>query len=552
MFRKQILFSLLLLSVAFFAVVGLLFTLDKQLVLAATNENLTVNTLVDENDNCNVGNCSLREAINDVNVGGTIDFGISGTIDLSGNGELTIDKSLTISSGVPITISGDNATRIFNILSGNIYLNNLNIVDGNVQTDDCEDWSDHCGGGIMIHNNTVIISVTNSVFFGNNADFFGGSIFNHEGMLFIDNNIFSNNTAQSGGSIYNKHGQITIEKSSLISNSANYVGGGIYNDGIIAINDSIIRDNSAVIGNGGGVWNQNIMTITHSNLSYNIVGSSRDGGAIINREGQLSIFDTTITNNSAGGSGGGIFNGDYSTGTAIANVENSLIINNSAFQGGGITNYASLNVYNSTLSNNSAYNSGGIYNTSNLFIENSTLATNSSTDMGGGISNSSVLEINNSTFFSNTTDTDGGGIANFYMLTINNSTFSENLAGGNGGAVYSNGTFHLSNSILANAPSGNDCYGSLITDDHNLIEMNEGCGTLAINADPQLQPLNDNGGVTWTHALSSISPALDAGNPTTCLKTDQRGIQRPQGDGCDIGAFELGGKQVFLPVILQP
>ena len=68
---------------------------------------------------------------------------------------------------------------------------------------------------------------------------------------------------------------------------------------------------------------------------------------------------------------------------------------------------------------------------------------------------------------------------------------------------------------------------------------------------PQLGPLGDNGGQTQTMALSSHSPALDAGNPDGCtdgrrhlLTGDQRGKPRPDRDdalGCDIGAFERQG-----------
>ena len=58
--------------------------------------------------------------------------------------------------------------------------------------------------------------------------------------------------------------------------------------------------------------------------------------------------------------------------------------------------------------------------------------------------------------------------------------------------------------------------------------------------DALLGPLAANGGPTPTHALLDGSPAIDAGNPDACLRTtDQRGIERPQGDGCDVGAFEL-------------
>jgi hypothetical protein len=61
-----------------------------------------------------------------------------------------------------------------------------------------------------------------------------------------------------------------------------------------------------------------------------------------------------------------------------------------------------------------------------------------------------------------------------------------------------------------------------------------------------LGPLASNGGPTQTHALNAGSVAIDAGDPgvpgsgaTACETTDQRGITRPQGPGCDIGAFEV-------------
>ncbi len=58
---------------------------------------------------------------------------------------------------------------------------------------------------------------------------------------------------------------------------------------------------------------------------------------------------------------------------------------------------------------------------------------------------------------------------------------------------------------------------------------------------PRLGPLADNGGPTETHALLDFSPAIDAGGDITCADVggvDQRNVPRPQGAGCDIGAYE--------------
>lgn len=82
--------------------------------------------------------------------------------------------------------------------------------------------------------------------------------------------------------------------------------------------------------------------------------------------------------------------------------------------------------------------------------------------------------------------------------------------------------------------------------------MEDGSCDFAVGGDPQLEPLADNGGSSWTHALLPDSPALDAGNCANgTIATDQRDIPRPQGDACDIGAFERAWPTQFLPLILN-
>ena len=60
-----------------------------------------------------------------------------------------------------------------------------------------------------------------------------------------------------------------------------------------------------------------------------------------------------------------------------------------------------------------------------------------------------------------------------------------------------------------------------------------------VETDALLGPLADNGGPTLTHALLAGSPAIDIADAGACPATDQRGVTRPQGAGCDVGAFEL-------------
>jgi hypothetical protein len=105
----------------------------------------------------------------------------------------------------------------------------------------------------------------------------------------------------------------------------------------------------------------------------------------------------------------------------------------------------------------------------------------------------------------------------------------------------------LINVIIANN-SGGDCVNLLPLNPasaNNLIEtagnacgLTDGVNGNIIGADPTLGPLAGNGGATPTHALLPSSPAIDAGADASCPTTDQRGMPRPRGAHCDIGAFE--------------
>jgi hypothetical protein len=169
------------------------------------------------------------------------------------------------------------------------------------------------------------------------------------------------------------------------------------------------------------------------------------------------------------------------------------------------------------------------------------------------------------------------------QVTITNSTISENsveesefmwLNGAyldhvtiadntteRGNSTYINGddiTFH--NSILAGG--GNLLCGSgtgpITSAGYNLVDVADGCnwvpgpgdllGTAAAPIDPMLGPLADNGGPTLTNALLPGSPAIDTGAPHACLPVDQRGVLRPQGAGCDIGAYEYGPLAVSIDI----
>jgi hypothetical protein len=105
---------------------------------------------------------------------------------------------------------------------------------------------------------------------------------------------------------------------------------------------------------------------------------------------------------------------------------------------------------------------------------------------------------------------------------------------------------------------GADCRGPIISGGYNLVGNSSDCsfspsiGDL-IGIDPGLGLLQDNGGPTWTHGLLSGSPAIDAGS-SDCPEpaTDQRGVGRPQGSACDIGAFEFVVATQIVGIDIKP
>ncbi len=165
-----------------------------------------------------------------------------------------------------------------------------------------------------------------------------------------------------------------------------------------------------------------------------------------------------------------------------------------------------------------------------------------------------VVNFGKTVMISGVTVTGGGngGIHNEGTLTLTNSTVSGNTArcagegcDAVGGGIHNRGTFTPANTIVAKNPSGGDCsnLGTITSNGFNLdsdnsCNLNMGLGDLP-GVDPLLGSLQNNGGPTETHALLPGSPAIDAvtsGCPPPA--TDQRGVSRPQGIHCDIGAYE--------------
>lgn len=210
--------------------------------------------------------------------------------------------------------------------------------------------------------------------------------------------------------------------------------------------------------------------------------------------------------------------------------------------GRGVVNQGTLLLNRVTITGNSL---GGVGNAANLLVLNSTIAGNSA-ETGAGLYNGATATavVANTTISGNTAAVEGGGVQNAGGMTLVNTTMAGNsapLGGGIGGPAI------VKNSVLANSgAAGPDCSGSVIFIGPSLVSTLAGCspiGDAPLVASPLLGPLTANGGPNPTHALLPGSPARDAGLAATCSAApvsglDQRGVTRPQGAGCDLGAFE--------------
>jgi len=232
-------------------------------------------------------------------------------------------------------------------------------------------------------------------------------------------------------------------------------------------------------------------------------------------------------------------------------------------EGGGILSAGPLTVSDSSFYGNVADPSnvgegGAIRATNTLAITGSTLANNLAYNGGAIEANGNTTTISDTTISGNragniTENGDGGGIdLGFGSLTITNSTIADNIeyaGSGEGGGI--NGPATLNNTILTgnlaydagnptDPPVVDNCNGAETSVGHN-VENGTTCGLNGPGdqqADPLLGPLQDNGGPTDTRGLQPGSPAIDHGDNSGCPATDQRGVARPQGASCDVGAYE--------------
>ena len=258
------------------------------------------------------------------------------------------------------------------------------------------------------------------------------------------------------------------------------------------------------------IWSSENLTLS------DVVVDGNTGSGVVNDAGDISVTDSTISNNGD--------SGIVNMGVGPATVTDSTISNNfTTGNGGGISNLYSgqLTLINTTISGNSATNGGGIF--SEGFVESPYLPNNPYP--------SAQLTLENVTVAGNSA-TLGAGVYNHWSsgLTLDNTIIADN----NGPQV-------------TDDDGGLSAYGTgyaatIAVQGSNLVEGGLQGFSQVLSDDPNLGPLHDNGGPTQTMALLPSSPAINAGDNASIpagVTTDQRGFSRISGGAVDLGAYEV-------------
>lgn len=317
------------------------------------------------------------------------------------------------------------------------------------------------------------------------------------------------------------------------------------NDDLVELSNDITLTDCT----GGGALERTIASpVVVEGNGFTLTQTCADNVIVQNGAGLLTVRNLTVAGGQASGSGGGIF----AFGDLI--VERSTITNNAATQmGGGIAADGALTVTDSTVdSNNAGTGGGGIAANLVASVTNSTVSNNT----GGGImssqSSAALVTIVNSTITGNAGVSTGGGINSGGLVRLVYVTLVDNDAS----IAFANLDAQRSEAFATVVATTNLDAGNCETGPGQIsfgynFSSDDLCGfnqptDRSSAGDPGLGALGAHGGPTLTRLPDSDSPLVGAIPDANChddgaagITTDQRGIARPQSNGCDIGAVEV-------------
>lgn len=339
------------------------------------------------------------------------------------------------------------------------------------------------------------------------------------------------------------------------------VGSALFNAGITSITDADIANNTgdtATVLNVGVLDLQQVKqyrnTITYDSVLRNfgvitgfdvtIESHVASAGPVITNHGNIELKQCSInglgTNN--------VYSVNNEAGSVLKLFTCSISNSGSLFR-----NEGTVEIFDSSIDGNrgdqTLIESAGVLKIGGTGITNNEVS-------GLVVYNEGFAEIINSTIstnragfsvFGNAANAEDfrGVVSNEGLMLINSSTIANNTHPGFTDRQIGNaGELQMSNTIVVGTGNGEECGGAavIISQGHNLDT--DGTCWVARQSDipfgnAALLALADNGSLGKTHALTDESDAIDAGDCNNgSLSKDQRGVSRPQGGGCDIGAFE--------------
>ncbi len=484
--------------------------------------------------------CSLRAAIQTANSAGspgadaitlpagTYNLAIAGADgpDPAATGDLDITDALTITGAgqATTTIDGKSIDRVFDTAGTTVAISGITVTGG-LATDGAPTTA---GGAIRVGVHPMAgtdvggsLTLTDVTLRNNVAqDGAGVATDSTTANLTLTRVNVLDNTAPvvntEGGGVNERFGgTVTIVGSTIRGNSAAFAGGVVDDGGgQITITDSTITENHGSTEAGGvGETGTGTITITRSTVSRNT--SAFGAGVVEDGAGMVTIVDSTIRENAASGGPFPDAGGVLQDSAGKVSISGSTIVGNTARYGAGVH----------------AISGGGT-----IAIANSTISGNHATGRGGGIqgSGSGTMTLTNVTLRDNIAD-----------VTAADLDSCVTLAGACGPTPMA---ITLRNTIVASGTTA--CIGPITSGGHN-IDAGTSCGFAAagdlVSTDPLLGALADNGGPTLTHLPLAGSPAVDRGDPSACPAADQRGVARPAGPVCDVGAVEAPVAVVVPP-----
>ncbi len=463
-----------------------------------------------------------REALTDANTnGGTDDVivfaaGLSGTITLQD--ELPIFEGGGVEIQGPgasqVSISGNDLYQIFHIYNSEnerVSISGLTLRDGSAANGGA--IYNEVGGGTS----SADLTLSELVVVDSTASNRGGGVYSADGDLSIVNSTFSGNEADSGsgGAVYAEEGALSITGATFTDNAADFRGGAVYareaeGAPAVVIRDSVFSANRTTDDDGGAAYITGTVgdiVIERTSWTANHAGEDAGSFAVNSDSGSLLVADSTVAGNDADAIGGGFWVLGIAGPADVRNVDRHRELR-------------PLHGRDSVLQRRQRPAAGFQLDDRRQHLDQGRL-------LGGGI------HLYGS-------DTEPGRPT----AIISSSIVAGNTSGPGTGPDIDGGdpldepsSFTIGFSLIGS---------TTVTEEATVTEAPAGSNLIGV--DPQLGPLQNNGGPTLTHAPALTSPVIDKGVGNG-LATDQRGAARTfdaanfanaaGGDGTDIGAVEL-------------